>query len=31
MTAEETYFYTTAEEIKEAVKGQLFGKPCFQF
>ena len=30
MTAEETYFYTTGEEIKEAVKGQLFGKPCFK-
>ncbi len=30
MTAEEQYFYEIGSGIKDAVKGQMFGKPCFK-
>ncbi len=30
MTQEETYFGIVGGSIEEAVKGQLFGKPCFK-
>lgn len=30
MTKEEQYFVSVGEEIKDSIKSQLFGKPCFK-
>ena len=30
MSKEEEYFVTVGNQVDEAVKGQLFGKPCFK-
>ena len=30
MTKEETLFYSIEEQLEDAEKGQLFGKPCFK-